>query len=128
MCELKTTTMTTNKRKIKVGDEFDIPVRVVRVDPNHKHPPGKNYAVEVRTNTQLTDWVCGATLEASRLVKAAPEPLKVGDIVTASLSVNINPQGYPLTLLAVDRDTAWVGNSLYGVHWTVSLEDLKRGG
>ena len=90
-----------DKRKINVGDEYDVPVVVTRYVPMKEKP----YRIEVRGTNGLSDWVCGATLEASRLVKGAPEPLKVGDRVKMKKEY---PDRRLMTILAIHEGKVWV--------------------
>lgn len=108
-----------SKRKIKVGDEFDIPVRVVEIRPNC----AQKFKVEVRGHPDLTDWVCGATLEASRLVREAPEPLKVGDRVRSN-STQFG-FGEEQRILSINRDMVWLRSST-GRYTTTTLAGLER--
>lgn len=69
------------KREPQTGDKYDIPVEVIGVG----HPANpKRYKVRVRGSGsgRLEDWICGATLDASKLVEAAPKPIGIGDRVT----------------------------------------------
>lgn len=92
------------KREIRIGDEYDIPVRVVEFRTMGTVPHIKPWKVQVRGTgpADMTEWVCPATLEASRRVREAPEPLKVGDRVRSRYA---SGEG---TIKGVHEISAWV--------------------
>jgi hypothetical protein len=104
------------KRNIRIGDEFDVPVRVTALKPSGLDI--KPYKIEVRGRPDLFDWVCGATLEASRLVKAAPEPLKVDDRVIVG--------HYYGKILALTKTQVWVHINELDKAITYDLGAVKR--
>lgn len=109
------------KRKIQVGDKFDIPVKVVRILDGGV----KDFQIKVH-GTNLTGWICGATLDASRLVEEAKEPLKVGDQVRVTKSYVISPSVpvLPLHIIAIHRHAAWIADTEDRT-WVVGLEYLE---
>lgn len=118
---------TAEKRTPRVGDKYDIPVEVVSISTKME----KAFRVQVRGNPNLFDWVCGASLEASRLVEAAPEPLKVGDPVQTKRDGIINPSFavIDLRIKAIHNQMAWIVDSGYEDRsWVVYLKDLRKVG
>ena len=109
------------KRKIRVGDKYDVPVEVVGITDRGGHGADR-YLVAIRGRRGLARWICEAALETSALVEAAPEPLRVGDRVISSQDLFES-----LEVLCLHNDAAWLLGP-DGSHYSRNLAYLKRVG
>lgn len=101
-------------REIRVGDEYDVPVTVVRKYRD-------NWVVEHREIKQLYT-LCPWSLQEATLVRRAERPIEVGCRV---LRKDSSISSFPGIVVALCRGEVWVDWGERGCS-TYRLDELKR--